>query len=99
MMKMFDADRTQILNASQFLRGRGYSLVDSDEYSIDLSDEVHTFAIAYDRYYDDASGSVKFIKEDDDFVCHHYDDNGLCSSFATEQFELYIGHHALSEIL
>ncbi len=50
-MKMSDADRTQILNACQFLRDHSYSLVDSDEYSLDLSDGVHTFAIAYDRYY------------------------------------------------
>ncbi len=57
-MKMSDADRTQILNACQFLRDRGYSLVDSDEYSLELSDGVHTFAIAYGMRCD---GEISWI--------------------------------------
>lgn len=66
-MKMSDADRTQILNACQFLRDRGYSLVDSDEYSIDLSDGEHIFTIEYDRYYDGAFCHIEFIIEQESF--------------------------------
>lgn len=90
-MKMSDADRTQILNACQFLRDRGYSLVDSDEYSIDLSDGEHIFTIEYDRYYDGIVCSIKFVIEQEEF------DVGIIKSFTIGWDHEYSNN--LSEVL